>query len=251
MAHKIIEIIGPPGVGKSTLYKALCKTWSADSNWIYQDALLTPAKPSILDFGNWLEYHAKKLLGKKLTKNIKTEFGLRFVDSNPALANFYWSHLSDTRTYSSNEIDKRFRSAYILFYDFCRYQAILESIYEKPCLINEGLLQKSFFVHEDEEFLHALLNTYLSLLPLPYAVIFINTTSNSTILERLCNRKKIIASHVGKDESEIMIDIEKWQRTLSLIIDKTEDSSVKILRIDGEKPIDDNVRHIKEMLANL
>ncbi len=251
MNQKIIEIIGPPGVGKSTLYKALCKTWSLDSNWIYQEALLIPAKPSFLDFRKWLEYYAKMLLDRKLTKSIKTDYGLRFVNNNQALANFYWSHLSDTRTYTSDEIDKRFRSAYILFYDFCRYQAILETFYEKPCLINEGLLQKSFFVLEDEDYLHTLLNTYLSLLPLPQAVIIINTTSNSVIFERLRNRKKIIASHEGKDDSEILKDIEKWQRTLSILIEKTQDSSVKILRIDGEKPIDDNVHHISGLLASL
>ncbi|AKD04404.1 hypothetical protein POKO110462_06310 [Pontibacter korlensis] len=251
MNQKIIEIIGPPGVGKSTVYKSLCKTWTPSANWVYQDTLLLPEKPNIQDFRRWFEYYAKKLLGKKITRSIKAEYGLRFVSNNPNLAHFYWDQLSDTRIFKDEEINKRFRSAYFLFCDFCRYQAILEKESSKLCIVNEGLLQKSFFVHDNEEYLNVLLSTYLSLLPLPHAIIFINTPNKKVIFERLRGRKKIHASHVGKEDAGLMEDIDRWQQTLNLIIEKAREANVKVLNVDGEKPIGDNVSYINSMLAKL
>lgn len=251
MGEKIIEVIGPPGVGKSTIYKALCKTWSPNANWIHQHALLVPDSPNFIEFGKWLEHQAKTLFNKKLTKSINTDYGLRFAAKNQALANFYWRHLSDTGTYSSKEIDKRFRSAYFLFHDFCRYQAIIESSCAKPCIINEGLLQKSFFVPENGERLNELIEMYLSLLPLPHAIIFIDAPNAEVIVDRLQRRNKVIASHGGKDAQALLEDIERWQRTLNLIVEKAQKAGVGIIKVDGEKPVNENVLELNRRLSSL
>jgi deoxyadenosine/deoxycytidine kinase len=251
MEQRIIEIIGPPGVGKSTLYKSLRNTWTQESSWIYQEALLIPDKPNVLDFINWIEYHTKKILGKRFSKSIKADFGLRFASNNPDLANFFWSNLSDSRIFNNQEVDKRFRSAYYLFYDFCRYQAILDKDFDRPCIINEGLLQKSFFVNKDESMMCDLLNRYLSLLPLPRAVIFINTSNTDIILSRLQNRGKTLASHVGKSDLELIEDIKKWQQMLQLVVEKVTALNVAVLNIDAERPIKENVNHLNKILQSL
>jgi hypothetical protein len=243
---KIIEIIGPPGIGKTTIYEALCKTWRPINNWIYQDALLTP-KPNFTELNKWVEYRFRKIFGKKISKNIPVEYGLRFVGDHQDLANFYWDLLSNTQTYTNREIDKRFRSAHFLFKDFCRYQAIMESPSTRPCIINEGLLQKSFFINNDEQIVLDSISKYIPLVPLPHAIININVGDKNVIIGRLRSRNKVIASHVGKDNKALLVDIERWQFLLSIVLEKVQRKNVPIYHLDGEKPINENVLFINNL----
>jgi hypothetical protein len=242
---KIVEIIGPPGIGKSTMYKSLCKKWTAQSNWIFPDRLLSLTE-STKQNKFWPEYQIRKLLNKE-NKAIPVDFGLRYVDNNKELAQFLWNHLCFSNTYDSSEISQLYRSVYFLFKDFCRYQAIWETNFNKPCIIDEGLLEKSFFVLPDENVMIDLMNAYLPLLPLPHAIIFVNTSNIDVIADRLLNRKKVIASHIGKDRKSLEKDIERWQFLFGIIIRQMEKYNVPVYNIDGLKPIDEKVSMLNEI----
>jgi thymidylate kinase len=252
MKPTIIEIIGPPGVGKSTIYQTLCRTRKPGSQWVYPDVLLT-SKPGFFSFRKWLVYQLRMLLGKKLTKSIPVDYGLRFADQHHELAEFCWRFLSDVPNNRDKEIGKRFRSVYFLFTTFCIYQAIAEKCSAKPCIIEEGLLQKSFFIKEDEvddQLINELLNKYLLLVPLPYAVIYIDTPDSHEIVKRLRGRNKVIASHFDKDDVGLQRDIEKWKYAYHNILEKLKNAGVLIVRIDGMQPVKENVSRIKELLEN-
>jgi thymidylate kinase len=253
MKPKIIEIIGPPGIGKSTIYQSLCKTWKPGSQWVYPDVLLT-SKPGIFSFRKRLVYHLHILLHKKLTKSIPVDYGLRFAAEQQKLAKFCWKYLSDIQFSDDEDINKRFRSAYFLFRTFCIYQAILEKAPAKPCIIQEGFLQKSFFISEDEDddlLINELLNKYLLLIPLPYAIIYIDTPDIKEIVKRLRGRDKIIASHLGKNDEALQKDIEKWQHAQNNILEKLKSAGVLIIRINGRQPVKENVSGIQELLKKI
>ena len=253
MNTKIIEIIGAPGIGKSTIYQSLCKAWRPRSYWVHPDVLLT-SKPGIFSFRKWLVYNLRITLGKKLTKSIPVDYGMRFAGEQQKLAKFCWKYLSDIQFSGDEDINKRFRSAYFLFRTFCTYQAILENAPAKPCIIQEGFLQKSFFLSDDKDddlIINELLNKYLQLIPLPYAVIYIDTPDIKEIIKRLRGRDKIIASQVGMNDEALKRDIEKWQIAQNNILEKLKSAGVLIIRINGNQPIKENVSRIQQLLKNI
>lgn len=252
MKSKVIEIIGPPGVGKSTIYQSLCRKWETGSQWVYPEMLLTN-RPPLFPVRKWMIYRMRLLLRKKMVRTIPVDYGLRFDEQRQQLANFCWKHLSDTSIYGDGEANKRFRSAYFLFSAFCLYQAIIEKETEIPCIIEEGFLQKSFFIRDnetDEQHSNTLLNEYLGLVPLPYAIIYVDTPDTNEVVKRLRGRSKVIASHFGKDDEALYRDIEQWRRVQDNILERMETAGVSIIRINGMQPVKDNVTRILKMLKN-
>lgn len=251
MSKHIIEFIGPPGIGKSSIYKTLCQKWNRKNNWIHQDALLAPKRPGLLHLTQWLIYNFQVLFGRKLVKSLPNEYGLRFINNHRELAAFCWHHLSDPAFFNDRALDMRFRSAYLLFADFCRYQAIWESPYQRPCIMDEGLLQKSFLIHEDEQVMRNLMHRYLSVVPLPYAIVCIDTPNKHIISQRLQSRSKKLPAHLGKNQQDLLAETAKWQHLLGMILEIVRDRQVTVCRVDGARPIKENVQLIRDFLANL
>lgn len=248
---KIIEIIGPPGAGKSTLYHLVCQKWRPQYNWIHQDAILAPKKPGILQLAQWLQYNAHALLGKRLVKHIPVDMGLRFIENHQDFASFCWSHLSSSVTTNGQDLAKRFRAAHFLFADFRRYQAIYESPCTKPCLIDEGFLQKSFLLQDNKEKMQALTEQYLSLQPMPYGIIHIDTSDRQVISQRLRTRKKVLPRHLAENEEALRAETKKWQNLLDMILSRVEKESVLVYHLDATKPIAENAELINQFLTRL
>lgn len=249
--NKTIEIIGPPGVGKSTLYNLICKKWRPDYPWIYQDALLAPEKPNIANLTKWFEYRYLVLTGKKRAKSLPTEYGLRFINKHPQFAELCWNYLNNSNKGINGNLDKSFRSAYFLFRDFCRYQAIEEKNTSSRCLVDEGFLQKSFLVKESKIACARSIEEYVSLAPIPYAIVHIKVDDSTLIKERLRARDKMIASHLGIDDSGLLEDINNWKITLDLITGKLNENKTPIYLIDGSMPIKENVKSILNFLSEI
>lgn len=243
-ATGIIEIIGPPGVGKSTIYQALCKKWNADANWIYPDALLSAGKKG---FGSWLRFRLRKII-KAPAHTAPVNLGLEYIGQHKALADFLWNYISGSSVFNDDDTGMRFRAIYFLFRDFCNYQTLSKAEQNRPCIIDEGLLEKSYMLLANRRELRELVQQYLSLLPLPSAVVYVNTKSTAIIADRLLHRKKIIASHIGLNRAALEEDVAHWQYYFSVVIEQLNKRNVPVLFIDGADRIDVNARLISEFL---
>jgi hypothetical protein len=246
---RIVELIGPPGVGKSKLYEEMARKYYKEKDWISMEHLLAPKSPGLNFPVRWLEHQYRKLFDKNRIKSIPTEYGLRFIKENEKFAEFCWNHISTSQMHNSP--DKRYRAAYFLFTEFCRYQAILEKKHSRPCLIEEGFLQKSYLIHQEKQLMEELLDEYIKLIPLPHAVIGIDTQEKGLILSRLKTRKKTIPSHTGKDDSLLLSDIELWQHLVQTAIDKLKRSGVFVFNIDGSLPLAEKAASTHAFLKSL
>lgn len=245
----IIELMGPPGVGKSTLYHEVCKKWSPDSNWIYFDMLMASPTPSIRNFSNWLAYRYKKYTGKRLHGTLSLDYGLTFVKEHKELANFCWQLFTEDPI--RHPIEQRYRNIYLLFDHFSGYQAIASRQYSKPCLVEEGLFQKSFLVYDDKQRMAAILDEYCELVPLPKAVVAIYTDDVDLIVKQIKHRKKIIASHQNKDHEGLMNDTKKWLLFTQLVLEKLQSKGVHTICIDGSKSLQEKAIDLQSVLKSL
>lgn len=251
MGRPTIEMIGPPGIGKSALYHTLVRRWRPASNWVPQDLLLGPARPGGMNPAAWLPYVLHRLRKGKTHKTLPADYGLRFAEEHQAYAALCWDLLSRPDLTPVSSPGPRFRAAYLLFLDFCRYQAIREKPGLQACLLEEGLLQKSFLVQDDVATMEALIRQYVSLVPLPQALIYIDTADPQVILDRLQRRTKTLFSHRGRSPELLARETGKWQRMLALVLEQARLAGVAIYPIDGARPLQENAALIDQILTDL
>ena len=246
---KIIEIIGAPGVGKSTVYKALINSYNQYSDWIYPDADENRKKAGWIGFRSYSSLIYHRLFRKEQMSRYQIELGLKFVRQHKELADFIWRNISENET-GIQDVGQRFRSAYFAFKHFCRYQKIMESYNDKPCIIEEGLLQKSFLIRDNEKEMLEAVHDYLYLVPLPKAIIYLNTPDAKVILERLKSRKKVLPNHKDKNDKFLLENIERWQSLFNDIAKSLSEFNVPVYNVDGSKTVKENVQLINHLLKN-
>jgi deoxyadenosine/deoxycytidine kinase len=179
----------------------------------------------------------------------QVELGLKFVKEHKELADFIWRNISENET-GVQEVGQRFRSAYFAFKHFCRYQKIMESYNDKPCIIEEGLLQKSFLIRDNEKEMLEAVHDYLYLVPLPKAIIYLNTSDAKVILDRLKSRKKTLPNHKDKNDKLLLENIERWQFLFDDIAKSLSKFNIPVYNVDGSKTVKENVQLINHILKN-
>ena len=240
-------MIGPPGSGKTTIYKATIKMWQDDMPWIYQKILLNPnhKKNRLINYiDNKIKHSTGKTDSPKLSQSV-----LKFIEDHPGYAQICWQYINSVYENDQSYAKYRFRAAYYLYCDFSRIQRIKEKGEPRPCLIDEGLLQKSFLVDSMDTQLENNLHQYLELLPLPYAVVILKISSISDIVQRLFERKREIFKINMESEESLKKLTAKWQKYISNLIEQLDKYNIRIIYLDAGQPANKNAQQLANELA--
>ena len=234
---RIIEIVGPPGIGKSTVYTTLCSLWKQQDSWLPQNALLRKSNPPISQVRSWIGYQVSEILRLKKSTAVPVEVGLRFANNHKALSFFFWSYLCRHAT-RRKDAGNAFSTAYFLFKDFCRYQAVWDAGSPRPCLLDNGFLSKAFLFHEDEEQLEQQLDEYLSLVPLPHAIICLEKDANEPGFDMQPDQN--INGQKPRNAAELM-SLERCRAVYKMIVEKMEGYNIPLCRVNVRNAEENNL----------
>jgi len=250
---KIVELLGPSGVGKSALYYSLQKRWKENDSWaIYHDLSYKRKKRSpvswVLKIKSFFykisetDYHWNE---GKISDNKK-----KFAEKHPEFISVFLDLINENAKKGYHGEDKRFNSIYYMLRSIERLNtAIGLKNDERICLMDEALLSRIMHLNSPG-FNKSDLYSYLSVMPLPNGVIYLKTTPEK-IVERIQNRSRESTVHSGLKENEILKYTSDTQKLMEYSLEFLKERGVKILELDAQKSLTDLTSETIEYLNHL
>lgn len=250
--RKVVEIVGLPGAGKSTVMAALTGRVSsvvpldkalhaAASSWISRDILGLP----------WLKYVVPRQVSVGLSA-ARTLRGFReFYRDCPALVDVMCLRLRSAM--SAQEVgNRRLLETNLAFMNLAARWRLLEtygSQEEKPVLIDEDWVQFVAFTLNwgDESSWDAWLSEAFDVMPLPQVVIWLRGAAGLSE-ERQVARGKVAA--IFNDQGDITAQSVRYEaRFERLALERLRASGVKVVALDACLPTREIVRQIEFALS--
>jgi len=232
---KIIEMLGPSGVGKSSLYTELQNRWSVNDSWaVYHDFMYRRKKRDLVTFALRLKSFWSKVHNSDYfwndgnLKDSQREFAAAYPEFMSVLMDLIQDHTKS----GFNGKDKRFLVTFFTLKSIGRLHAIMERTEDKrTCLIDEALLSRVMHINSPT-FTSEDLEMYLDAMPLPDGLIYLNAPSE-IVLNRIRKRDKISTIHEGLSESEILSYTENTQQMMEAVIKFLKKREIPVLELDA------------------
>lgn len=249
---KIVELVGAPGVGKTTLFKEIEARWNKNDNWMPGQYFYPRKKIISENSGSFILNTFRRIRdrnGKVDTREME-EAGARFVELYPEYINECWNNISCTQKRNANGLDLRIQKASYLHKLVQKIQTLSEQKSNKTAIIDEGLIHILTSVLCERQSFKEEIECFLQIMPIPAGIISIETNVAENI-KRLANRKKVIPMHKslhnGQLENVIRLDHNKRAVVNAVIKSKT----IPFLHIDSANEIGSNVSKIISFVKNL
>lgn len=253
-----IELIGCPGVGKSSLYREFIRQNNRDSSW------LTPNKAYnkiVKEHLNNIEVKSKRdvilssLLNADLFKKLHPYFLKKLLNSINLKS--VWDYQQDYADLVSNallgaslENKEPLRRLYglNLFYQSLKDIAFIEnSTLNDIVMFDESLSQKILgLTHWEEGFFENQTFDYFSLIPIPVAIINCKLDYNLNI-SRIKSRAKTIPGHIGRSNDELLEIIKVQNKIFEIGVDVLKKRGVIILTLDMSHDLNKNVSILQSL----
>jgi len=247
---RYIELIGVPGVGKTTTYKYLKNLKTDDSEWKLFEELFIKPLPKQVDLKGKVKTLIKGLLGLPTAPKVKVAHESKVLDDfrtqNEELIELFW-HTTMTKNQNIYGKDLRFHSVYYMMMIFQNLQAIKDNKSDKCFVLDEGLiLNLNYFTNESlEEPIDDQIAKVLDQIFLPSGVVFFEGDID-TVIERTKTRGKLKA----RDEylSEEMLVQARAETALEKqnYVKAVESRNIPVLRLEARDSVESKAKRIAD-----
>jgi len=250
-----IELVGVPGVGKTSTYKYLKNLQTENDNWkIFEDIFKKP-QPQQVGLKKKFQTLIKGLLGLPTAPKVQMVPDNNVLDDfmaeNEELIELFWE-TTMTKNQNIYGKDLRFHSVYYMMMVFKNLQAIKNQKTKKCYVLDEGLiLNLNYFTNGDlEEPKDSQISKVLDMIFLPSGVVLFEGDVD-TIIERTKTRGKL----KPRDEylSEEMLRKSREDTAIEKLyyVKAVEGRNVPIIRLNAQDSIESKAKIIADFAESL
>ncbi len=244
---RYVELIGVPGVGKTTVFKEVERLWENGCRWV-PETHIEPTKDVKCDRRPY-RYHVRtyaRYLWSRcrgaprwanravLNPAVYEEACQEFVNREKALVDMCWDNIS-RRIPSVNGDDHRLFYLQYLYKLFGRIQFIAAHSTTKTILTDEGLVHNlgimlnpdDSYEKRDRDIRHIIRHA-----PMPAAVLFLQARGAATV-ERLLKRGHRIKIHERLTEKQLLTVVENGLLLKEEVISILEEAGIHTYRVDA------------------
>jgi len=250
-----IELIGVPGVGKSTLYRTLHRyrprrspEWTTAREVVSRPAGLSP------DAGFAWTRMIRRVAGRPQA-DVMVRGGVSFIESNPDLTKWLWEMVTRCRVEAGAPPSLRsspFDAAYDLMWALRRVGVVSTTADPGICVLEEGLIHRvltgmcpSAQMSEED------IETFIRLLPSPLAVVRLMYPDSKALAIRIERRRGVPEFLRGLTMEDIeawLVSVQRWEDVVvkQLILD-----GVPTLNLDASEPLSVQRNRVLQLLQSL
>lgn len=258
---KTVEIIGPSGSGKSSIYNILRSNWKDDFDWVTFDDLHRSKKKlrvryfrKVLRIFNELIFNKRELTDKS---KMNSEWGFINYDDMTFLGGDY-SQLTTAimdlvedhcgEWYDGS--DKRFVTIYMMMWSIAHYNKVVTTKGDdRYCILKHGEGFISRIMHlNSPSFDENALQTYLSVIPIPDQVIFLDVPVDE-IVNRIENRNRLATLHKGMVKDSILEYTTRTVEYLKIAMEKASEKGTVVKSVNAFGSVDDTAKQVMELIT--
>lgn len=241
-----IELIGVPGVGKTTTYNFLRAKAAKQDNWILYEDILNYKVTNDKNFKAVFRHYIARIIRlNTITPNMNTLD--TYFQSNPQLIDLFWEKISKKEKNQGKDL--RFYSVNYIMAILEKIQNIKDAKLTKYCILDEGLIHNiNYFTTESSNIDKILM--VLDIMELPKAVIYFEGEVD-TIIDRTLCREKLRPRDENLSSQELINSRLKLIHEKKLYVEAIKFRSIPVLKLDAGDSVKDNSERIKSFIQTL